>query len=159
VQAYIPLDYQVGAVWPHDNALIALGMRRCGLPDAMEQVFTGIFAAARNFSHYRLPEVFDGFAQRDYSLPVHYPIACKPQAWAAGALPLLLTAAMGLEPDAPHGVLRISRPHLPAWLGDATIRGLRVGAARVDLRYRRTGATTLDGVLTREGDVSVMIEY
>ncbi len=157
--AYNPLDYQLGSVWPHDNALIGLGLRRAGFPQALEQVFTGIFEAANNFTHYRLPEVFDGFSKDDYSRPVRYPVACSPQAWAAGALPLLLTAALGLEPEAPKHLLRIHRPHLPAWLGEVTIRKLRVGGATVDLRYQRHKDMTLVGVLGRTGELSVAIEY
>jgi glycogen debranching enzyme len=95
-----PLDYQVGSIWPHDNALIALGLRRRGLKEDMERVFTGIFQAATHFDECRLPEVFDGCSQEQYGLPVPYPVACSPQAWAAGALPLLLSAALGLEPQA-----------------------------------------------------------
>ena len=158
-KAYNPLDYQLGSVWPHDNALIALGLRRIGFTDALEQVFTGLFEAAKNFAHYRLPEVFDGFSKGDYNRPVHYPVACSPQAWAAGALPLLLTAAMGLEPDAPNRVLRIHQPHLPAWLSDVTIRNLRVADATVDLRYQRPSDVTLVGVLERHGDLTVVIDY
>ncbi len=157
-RAYNPLDYQVGSVWPHDNALIALGLRRSGFPQAMGRIFTGIFEAATHFEELRLPEVFDGFSKQHYSRPVHYPIACRPQAWAAGALPLLLQTALGLEPDALAGALRIRHPHLPNWLPVVTCRGLRVAGATVDLQYRREGETTLAAVLERQGDLEVVIE-
>jgi len=156
--AYNPLDYQVGSVWPHDNALIALGMCRWGFTQHMERVFTGIFQAATQFIHFRLPEVFDGFSQRQYTRPVEYPVACSPQAWAAGALPMLLTAALGLEPHALTHELHIHRPHLPDWLSQVSITALKVGDAKVDLRYQRDGATTLVAVTGRTGDVDVRVE-
>ena len=158
-RAYNPLDYQVGSIWPHDNALIALGLRRAGFVSEMEQVFTGIFEAATRFSEFRLPEVFDGFSRDEYDSPVHYPVACSPQAWAAGALPLLLTAALGMEPSALERRLMIRRPHLPVWMSSVRIQGLRVADARVDLRYERTGDTTLVAVERCDGDLEVLVRY
>ncbi len=158
-KAYNPLDYQVGSVWPHDNALIALGLRRYGFTDHMEKVFTGIFDASTQFNHFRLPEVFDGFSDSDYEKPVHYPVACSPQAWAAGALPLMLQAALGLEPDALQRTLHIHRPHLPKWMSSVTVHGLTVGQAKVDLQYQRQGDTTLVAVLGRQGDIEVLVQY
>jgi glycogen debranching enzyme len=157
--AYNPLDYQVGSVWPHDHALIALGMGQWGHCQQMEQVFTGIFQAATQFMHFRLPEVFDGFSQSQYGQPVEYPVACSPQAGAAGALPLLLQTALGLEPHALEHTLHIHRPHLPAWLTDVTVHALQVGGATADLRYQRDGDTTLVAVLKRTGDLSVTVAY
>ena len=158
-RAYNPLDYQTGSVWPHDNALIALGLRRWGFTEPMERVFTGIFQAATHFPEFRLPEVFDGFSDQQYPRPVNYPVACSPQAWAAGALPLLLQTALGLEPDALDGILRIHRPRLPKWLSSVRCRGVRVGAASVDLEYRREDDTTLVAVCGRQGDIDVLVEY
>ncbi len=158
-KAYNPLDYQTGSVWPHDNALIALGLRRWGFTQPMDRIFTGIFQAATHFEEFRLPEVFDGFSQQQYSHPVHYPVACSPQAWAAGALPLLLQTALGLEPDALNGVLRIHRPHLPAWLRSVTCRGLRVANTSIDLQYQREGDATLVAVLGRTGEIEVVVQY
>ncbi len=158
-RAYNPLDYQTGSVWPHDNALIALGLRRWGFGEPMERIFTGIFQAATHFPEFRLPEVFDGFSDQQYPRPVNYPVACSPQAWAAGALPLLLQTALGLEPDALNGALRIHRPRLPKWLTGVTCRGLRVGGASIDLEYRREDDTTLVAVLGRQGDIEVFVEY
>lgn len=158
-KAYNPLDYQTGAVWPHDNALIALGMRRQGFTQQMDAIFSGIFQAATHFTEFRLPEVFDGFSLQQYPRPVHYPVACSPQAWAAGALPLLLQTALGLEPDALHQTLRIHRPHLPDWLANVAIHGLRVGDATIDLEYRQERGTTFVAVLGRHGPVDVAVRY
>lgn len=158
-KAYNPLDYQVGSVWPHDNSLIALGLRRYGFTAQMEEIFTGIFDAATEFPHFRLPEVFDGFSRADYDKPVNYPVACSPQAWAAGSLPLMLAAALGFEPDALDKTLRIHRPHLPSWLSSVTVHDLPVGHAKVDLRYQREDQNTLVAVLKREGDLDVIVQY
>ena len=158
-KAYNPLDYQTGSVWPHDNALIALGMRRQGFTQQMDAIFSGIFQAATHFKEFRLPEVFDGFSLQQYPRPVHYPVACSPQAWAAGALPLLLQTALGLEPDALHQTLRIHRPHLPDWLANVTIHGLRVGDATIDLEYRKEQGTTFVAVLGRHRPVDVSVQY
>ena len=118
--AYNPIDYQVGAVWPHDNALIAAGLKRCGFSRAALRIFTSIFQAASLFPQYRLPEVFAGFPRSAYPVPVRYPVACSPQAWAAGALPYMLKTILGLEADAIRRVHRISDPRLPEWLPSVT---------------------------------------
>jgi glycogen debranching enzyme len=158
-RAYNPLDYQTGSVWPHDNALIALGLRRQGFCDQMDAIFTGIFQAATHFPEFRLPEVFDGFSMEKYPRPVHYPVACSPQAWAAGALLLLLQTALGLEPDALNQTLHIHRPHLPDWLGSVSVHGLVVGKATVDLQYRKERGTTLVAVVGRNGPINVLVQY
>jgi glycogen debranching enzyme len=158
-RAYNPLDYQTGSVWPHDNALIALGMRRQGYIQQMDAIFTGIFQAATHFPEFRLPEVFDGFSMDKYPRPVHYPVACSPQAWAAGALPLLLQTALGLEPDALSHTLHIHRPHLCDWLTSVTVRGLRIGDSTVDLQYRKEQGVTLVAVLDHSGPVNIAIQY
>src|SRR5439155_15280524 len=145
--AYNPFDYQVGAVWPHDNALIAAGLRTYGFDQEALAVFSGIYEVATHYGHYRLPELLAGFGKEQYGTPVHYPVACSPQALAAGRLPYLLQATLGLSPDAFARQLKILRPRLPDWLEWVEIRGVRVGDARVALRYERHGATTLVAVL------------
>jgi glycogen debranching enzyme len=158
-KAYNPIDYQVGSIWPHDNAMIAAGLKRYGFDQESVQVFTGVYRAATQFSLYRLPEVFAGFSNKQYPRPVRYPVACNPQAWAAGSLPYLLQTVLGLEPDAVHAELRIVKPRLPSFLDDVTIRGLRVGLATVDLLYQRSGGATLVALLGREGDLNISVEY
>lgn len=157
--AYNPIDYQVGSVWPHDNSLIAAGLKRYGQDDAFLRIFSGLFQAATRFPHYRLPEVFAGFSRSNYNTPVHYPVACNPQAWAAGALPFLLRTGLGLEPNAPANTLTIRRPILPEWLGAVDISNLRVGTSRVNLHYERVSGVTLVALTKREGDVRVVIRY
>jgi glycogen debranching enzyme len=156
-KAYNPFDYQVGAVWPHDNALILDGLRRYGFDTDALAVFTGLYQAATRFEQYRLPELFAGFGKEEYSMPVRYPVACSPQAWAAGALPYMLTAALGLEPDAMQRRLTVRDPQLPDALGDVTLRGMRVAGARVDLRFQRRRHRTEATVLRVDGDLDVSV--
>ena len=96
--AYNPFDYQTGAVWPHDSAMVAVGLRSYGFDDEALEILTGLYEAATRFDLYRLPELFAGFDRAAYGRPVRYPVACSPQAWAAGSLPYLLTAVLGLVP-------------------------------------------------------------
>lgn len=143
-----PIGYHLGTVWPHDNAIIAAGLRRYGFDEAALRIFNGILGAAAHFKNYRLPEVFSGFRKDEYHTPVHYPSACHPQAWAAGSVPYLLTTILGLVPRAQHQRLYLVRPMLPSFLQYVELRNLRVGEALVHLRFeRREGhvhVTTVD---------------
>lgn len=156
--AYNPIDYQVGAVWPHDNALIGIGLKRYGFAEDAAKIFTAMTEAAVHFPLSRLPEVFAGYDREQFPAPVLYPQACSPQAWAAGALPALLWALLSLEPDAATHTLRIVRPHLPQWVPWVEIHGLRLGDATVDLRWNRTDEHTGVTVISHMGDVQVVVE-
>ncbi|HEY2656344.1 MAG TPA: glycogen debranching N-terminal domain-containing protein [Solirubrobacteraceae bacterium] len=137
--AFNPVGYHTGSVWPHDNAMFAAGLRKYGLDEPFLRVMEGLLDVASVLPDYRLPELFAGFSRADYEDPVPYPVACSPQAWAAGALPCLLIAALGIVPDALDRTLRIRRPSLPRHLDRATVEGLHVGDARVDLLFERVG--------------------
>lgn len=156
---YNPIGYHLGTVWPHDNAVIAAGCRRYGRDDAALRIFRGIFEAATNFTHYRLPEVFAGFRRRDYDVPVHYPVACHPQAWAAGAMPYLVESILGLVPQAFDRRLVIARPLLPDFIESLDVCHLRVGDACVDLHFKRAsdGTVAVD-VRKIEGRLDVEVE-
>ena len=142
---YDPLGYHLGTVWPHDNALIAAGLRRYGLDAEAERIFTGLFEAAIDFPGHRLPELFAGFSRTEFETPVPYPVACHPQAWAAGTIPSLLATMLGLEPHGSDGQLVVRRPRLPSWLPSVELRGLRVGGRAAHLRFSRDlrGSTQL----------------
>ena len=135
--AFNPVGYHVGSVWPHDTALIAAGLRRYGFDADFQRLCDGLFDAAAAFPEYRLPELFAGFSREDYEAPVPYPVACRPQAWAAGSIPYLLVTALGLAPDGLRRTLRIRRPRLPRGVDELAVRGLRVAGATVDLRFAR----------------------
>lgn len=144
-----PQGYHVGAVWPHDNSIIAMGFKRYGFERELNRLATALFDAAKAFPYYRLPELFGGMARSGHDFPVPYPVACQPQAWAAGAFPLVTQAMLGLCPDAPNARLRIVRPILPDWLRYVRVRSLRVGTGAVDLFYERRGGHTsvmIDGI-------------
>jgi len=155
--AHNPIGYHTGSVWPHDSALIALGLRRYGYDEDFTTIFEGLLEAASRFGDYRLPELFGGFAREELDEPVRYPVACRPQAWAAGSIPLLLESGLGLSPDALNGRLRIVRPSLPRRLERVEVTGLVLGGARIDLRFERAdGHVTLADARV-EGDAEVVV--
>ena len=152
---YNPQGYHVGTVWPHDNSIVAMGFKRYGLETELNQLATALFDAARAFPYYRLPELFGGTARSAHYAPVPYPVACRPQAWAAGAFPLITQAILGLCPDAPSRTLNIVRPELPPWLQAVALHGLRVGKASADLFYERRGTEVAVEVVDVRGDLEV----
>jgi glycogen debranching enzyme len=157
-RSYNPVDYQVGSVWPHDNAIIVAGMQRYGFNDEAKRVFTAVMEAATNFDHFRLPEVFAGYDRTFARKPVKYPVACNPQAWAAGSIPYMLASMLGLYPDGFNGRLQIRNPSLPEWLDWVMLRHLRLGEAEIDLEYRRLGGRTLVAVTRKHGHVNVSVD-
>jgi glycogen debranching enzyme len=152
--AYNPFSYQRGSVWPHDNGIIALGFKRYGFAAEAARIARDISRAASCFTSHRLPELYAGVERRSGTFPVQYLGANVPQAWAAGAAFHLLRAILGLDADAPRGRLHVD-PALPEWLPDVTLHGLRVGSARLDLRFWREGARTRWEASTREGRIEV----
>jgi glycogen debranching enzyme len=153
---YNPLSYHLGSVWPHDNSIILCGLRRYGHNAEALRIFGGLFEAACGFPDHRMPELYCGFAKRPWDRhPARYPVACCPQAWAAGALPYALASLLGLEPDALAGCLYIHDPCVPEWLDRLSIRALRVGRGTVDLHFARQGRRIDVDVERRQGDVQV----
>ncbi|MFL5767576.1 MAG: glycogen debranching N-terminal domain-containing protein, partial [Actinomycetota bacterium] len=156
--AYNPMSYHNGSVWPHDNALIAAGLKRYGFPRWTNRVATAVFDAAIYADYLRLPELFCGFTRRSPNRPVSYPVACSPQAWAAGAPFLMLQAMLGVSARGDEGLLTVNQPQLPPWLNTVELRNLRVGDSRLSLVFRREGEITSFSLLSREGDVRVVME-
>ncbi len=154
---YNPIGYHTGTVWPHDTSLIAAGMKRYGFDDAANRLVGPILEAAQRFPEYRLPELFCGFDRDDSHIPVPYPVACSPQAWAAGSSFLFLTTMLGLQAHADRGELELRHPHLPDWMGKVTLTNLRIGEASVDLLFHRWRGTTSAEVLRKVGDLAVTI--
>jgi glycogen debranching enzyme len=158
-RAYNPLSYHDGTVWPHDNAICAMGFASHGLTREAKQVLTGMWDTAQHFRRLRLPELFCGIPRAQGQFPVHYPVACSPQAWSSAAWFLLLRAALGLSADAPHKVLRVEHPRLPPWLEEVTLENLRVGRARTTLRFTRGRSSAFAEVVAVEGgELKVQIE-
>jgi glycogen debranching enzyme len=153
---YNPVGYHLGTVWPHDNAIIALGLKRYGMEAHALEVITGMFDAAQHFPSCRMPELFCGFARSAFGVPVRYPVACSPQSWAAASWSMLLQTMLGTWPDAILGELTIVHPTLPPWLEWVHLDAVRVGAGEVDLRYERVGDRTAADVIAMRGDVRVV---
>ena len=120
--AYNPIEYHNGTVWPHDTALIAEGLRRYGYREQASALAFGLLEAAAAFAD-RLPEVFAGYPRAETGMPVEYPTACRPQAWAAGAPLLAVRTLLGLE--VVDGELR-SEPELPGGLAGLRLHGVPV---------------------------------
>lgn len=154
---YNPIGYHLGTVWPHDNAICAAGFARYGLFDETRLVAGGLFEATAHFREARLPELFCGFERATSPLPVPYPVACSPQAWAAGSLFHLMSATLGLRPDARGGRLELVRPSLPRWLPSLRMHGLRVGQAQVDLEFVAQEGSISVEVLRRTADLDVVV--
>jgi glycogen debranching enzyme len=140
--SFNPYNYQTGAVWPHDNSLIAMGMRRYGFAAEAAAVARDVSGAASHFLLNQLPELYAGLQRDLTSFPVQYLGANVPQAWAAGTPFMLLQAMLGLQQDAPRGKLYVD-PALPDWLPDVTLTDLRLGRRRFDVRFWRNGHDTL----------------
>ncbi|MGZ8853378.1 MAG: amylo-alpha-1,6-glucosidase, partial [Thermoanaerobaculia bacterium] len=151
-RTFNPLSYHRGSVWPHDNSLTVHGMALNEFRDPAIRVFTRLFQAALRFRDYRLPELFCGVQRREYDDPVHYPVSCSPQAWASGAMFLMLNSVLGIRPSAQRRELNIVNPALPDWLENLRIRNLRVGQSRVGLDFSRRGTRTFCNVVEVEGD-------
>jgi glycogen debranching enzyme len=156
-QAFDPLGYHTGTVWPHDNALIAHGLKLYGFDEEAMKVIDQLSHAGAYFSLARYPELFCGFSREDVPAPVWYPVACRPQAWSTGAPLMMLRSYGGLVADAPSGVLSITRPQLPSWLDRIEILGMRVGSARVDVTFTSRDGVTATQVPRKDGDLDVLI--
>jgi glycogen debranching enzyme len=154
---YNPMSYHNGSIWPHDNALIALGLARYGLKHSVAHLFKGLFDAASYMDQRRLPELFCGFQRERRRGPTLYPVACAPQAWASATPFTLLEAALGLEFDAGRGEIRLRDPRLPAFLNEVVFRDLKLGASSVDLRVRRHDGEVSLEVLRTRGQIQVSI--
>ncbi|MGO4396346.1 glycogen debranching N-terminal domain-containing protein [Variovorax sp. M-6] len=135
---YNPMSYHNGSVWPHDVALCAAGMARYGERDGVVQLLGDMFEAAVHFG-LRLPELFCGFDRAPGEAPVAYPVACLPQAWAAGSVFMLLQACLGVTVEAARHRVRVTHPRLPNGIEAIHISGLRVGDSRFDLKVQRYG--------------------
>jgi glycogen debranching enzyme len=156
---YNPMSYHNGSVWPHDNSLIAAGFARYGHKDAIDRVFKGLFDAASYMDLRRLPELYCGFQRGRERGPTLYPVACSPQAWAAGTPLLLLQSSLGLEFDPDRHEILLRNPRLPPFLGEVTLRNLRLGDSTIDLMLRRHDTDVSLQVLRNEGHIRVAAVY
>jgi glycogen debranching enzyme len=151
--AFNPYNYQTGSVWPHDNAIIAIGFKLYGFREEAARIAHDVSRAASHFRMNQLPELYTAFPRSETTFPVQYFGANVPQAWAAGSAFMLTQAMLGFVPDAPRNKLYID-PWLPEWLPDLTVQDLRFGVHKLDIHFWREGGKTEFRV--RNGDPSVV---
>lgn len=155
---YNPMSYHNGAVWPHDNAMTALGFARYGYRKEAADILTGLFEASLFLDLHRMPELFCGFLKRKGEGPTLYPLACAPQAWASTVAFALLQACLGIEiSNTPQPQITFCTPHLPPWLNFLDIKKIAIGNSSVDLLIQRYDNDVGINVLKREGKVKVTV--
>ena len=153
---YNPMSYHNGSVWPHDNALIAYGGLRSSDKSLPLRVLSGLLDLSANVNQHRLPELICGFARRQGKGPTLYPVACSPQAWAAGSVFMVLQACLGLEIRANEARVYLHHSALPEALEEVHIRNLRVGSGSVDLSFERYAETVGVNIERRIGAVEIV---
>ncbi len=153
---YNPMSYHNGSLWPHDNALIALGSLRRSDKDLALRITSGLLDLASEVMLHRLPELICGFGRRPGKGPTLYPVACSPQAWAAGSVFMVLQACLGLEIRASESRIYLHHSALPEKLQHVRIRNLKVGNASVDLSCERYAETVSVNILRRSGSVEIL---
>lgn len=156
---YNPMSYHNGSVWPHDNALIGMGLARYGEKWAACAIFSAMFDAASYMDLRRLPELYCGFVRRQRNAPTQYPVACSPQAWASAAPLCLLKATLGLELFDDSREVAFHRPMLPDFIDHLHLRNLRLRDGSVDVILHRYGAGVAATVTRRDGDVIVVVRH
>ena len=154
--AYNPYSYHRGSVWPVEQGTFALGFFRYGLIEPLQRLAKAQFEAVELFELHRLPEVLSGHGRSAaLPFPALYPRSNSPQAWSSSALFCFLQALLGLYPYAPLRLLIVD-PHLPEWLPEITLEGLRVGKARATIRFFRDGERSSYEVLAKAGTLHVV---
>ena len=154
---YNPMSYHNGSVWPHDNALIAMGFARYGFMDEAKLVIQGLYDSATYDELRRLPELFCGFPRRRRQGPTSYPVACSPQAWAAAA-PFALTGALiGCQIHAATDLVRLIDPVLPDFVSNLILKGLSAGDSRMNIRLSRLEQDVTAAVSHKSGEGMVQI--
>jgi len=152
---YNPQSYHNGSIWPHDNAIIAAGASRYGFTDAATKILSATLELSEAVDLHRLPELICGFTRRGRE-PTLYPVACAPQAWAAGAVYMMLAASLGIHIDAPARRISFSRGRLPESIDWIRLTDLKVGDASVDLQLERHPHDLGVTIIRREGDVEIV---
>jgi glycogen debranching enzyme len=156
---YNPMSYHNGSIWPHDNALIALGMARYGLQDLLGRLFIGLFDAATYMDMRRLPELFCGFRRGRGRGPTLYPVACSPQAWASATPFTLIEASLGLQFDPAANEIRLRNPCLPSFLHELVLRDLQLNQASIDIKVRRHRNAVSVEVLEQRGALQLSVVF
>jgi glycogen debranching enzyme len=155
---YNPMSYHNGSVWPHDNAIAALRHSRAGNQSGVLKLLEGMFDACEQLDgNGSLPELFCGFSREPHRGPVPYPVACRPQAWSASSVFMILQAMLGLEVLGIERKVAFNSPVLPTWLDWMRIDDLKVGDGRVSFLFSRTGHQASVELVDRQGPVKVEV--
>lgn len=152
-----PMSYHNGSVWPHDNALIAMGLARYEFKQSALKIMTGLYDASCCVDLHRLPELFCGFVRGPSGSPTLYPVACSPQAWSSASVFLLLQACLGLTIQAHDSTIQFLTPLLPDFLQEVTITNLKIGKASLDLSLQRYAHDVGVDLVRREGAVEILV--
>ena len=155
---YNPMSYHNGSIWPHDNALAAMGLARYGMKQHTALLATALYEASLFMDLHRLPELFCGFERRNHDEgPTLYPVACSPQAWASATAFYLIKACLGLSFRLQEPRIRFLHPVLPRFLDRLRLVDLRVRDAVVDVQFERHGDEMGVQVTRKEGGVEVSV--
>jgi glycogen debranching enzyme len=155
--AYNPMSYHNGSVWPHDNSLILEGLRHYGLHEETQTLTDALLDVLESVQDYRLPELFCGFKRRGFEPPVPYPVACKPQAWAAGSLFLLIKSMLGLSIDLDQDHLIIRSPILGGRIRELQVTDLAIRGKKVNLVFRKSADRVQVESLNRNPELRILI--
>ncbi len=151
--AYDPQSYHNGSIWPHDNSIIAWGLKKYGYAAEANQIITSLIDASKHFD-YRLPELFCGYPRTDNQSPVIYHSTCSPQAWASGSIVMFMQTMLGLYPDAPNNVLYV-KPTLPDWLHLVTVKNMMVGGEKISIEFKQVDGKTTFDTISKTGKIRV----
>jgi glycogen debranching enzyme len=155
---YNPMSYHNGSVWPHDNAIAAMGLARYGMKEKTARIAAALYEASLFMELHRLPELYCGFERAHAGEgPTLYPVACSPQAWASASAFYLVKACLGLSfrPEEPR--MRFLHPVLPGFLDRLRLVDVRVGDAVVDVQFERHGREVGVNVMRKHGEVEVSV--
>jgi glycogen debranching enzyme len=153
---YNPMSYHNGSVWPHDNALAAAGLAKSGFTSAAMRIFDAMLDLSEDVDLHRLPELICGFHRRADERPTLYPVACAPQAWAAGAVFLLIQASLGMNIDAERNQISFRHAALPERVERMFLNNLTVGGSQVDLMLQRHANDVSVSVVRRTGKLDIV---
>ncbi|OMF62171.1 amylo-alpha-1,6-glucosidase [Paenibacillus sp. FSL R5-0490] len=142
---YNPMSYHDGSIWPHDNSMILLGMSKLGFSADAKKVMTGLIQASQYFEYDRLPELFCGYGA-EIGKAVKYPVACSPQAWAAGTPLVFVQSLLGLFPDSLKKEIQLS-PMLLDEMNTLTVTNIKIGEGTLSVSVSRQGEEIQTAIL------------
>ena len=138
--------------------MIAAGMARYGCREFAGRVLMSMLDLSSAVELHRLPELICGVERRSGQGPTLYPVACSPQAWAAGAVFMLLQACLGISIDARKKRVTFERPYLPQGIQQLTISDLCVEDCRMGMFLERDSGRVRIQVTEKHGEAEVVVK-